>query len=271
MVSQNLQHYKFQARPELANIIDDTITYSVLCQILAYQCTDIFTNGKSIVICYSNTPYPVWVWCKTPFDKQDIATIAHTLKTHYLEKGPCKFIISEDLLIELAKVDDAFGGLITRMQLLSHELTEINSIKRKCDGQMQKATLEQVDKLALLYKDASYEMEGHDFSIEHCKNVVVNFVQNDNLYVWMDHGNQIVATVGTTVSDKVARIGFVYTLPNERRKGYALNLVHGFSQLLMDNGFKPILYTNGDYVASNECYKKIGYKQIGKLVEVEHE
>ena len=156
-----------------------------------------------------------------------------------------------------------------KMSLFAYELRQIKAIDYKCGGQMQKATLEQVDQLALLYNDASYEMEGHNFSIEHCKNVVVNFVQNDNLYVWLDHGNQIVATVGATVAGKVARIGFVYTLPNERRKGYALNLVHGFSQLLMDNGFKPILYTNGGYVASNECYKKIGYKQIGKLLDVE--
>ena len=200
---------------------------------------------------------------------QDVQAIAHTLKDHYVAKGDYRFIISEHLLAELAKVESVFGGLHTNMQLLSYELTQINSIDRKCNGQMQKATMEQVDQLALLYKDAGLEMEGHDYSIEHSKNVVTNFIQNDKLYVWMDN-NQIVATVGATIDGEFARIGFVYTLPSRRRKGYAINLVHGFSQLLIDAGFKPILYTNGGYVASNECYKKIGYKQIGKLVDVEN-
>jgi len=36
----------------------------------------------------------------------------------------------------------------------------------------------------------------------------------------------------------------------------------------LDDGLIPILYTNGDYVASNDCYKKIGYVQVGKLVDV---
>ena len=269
MVSQNVKHYKFQAKPELADIIDEPVTFAVLRQILNFTCTDIITNNQSFVICYSNAPYPVWVWCKCPYDEKDTKLIADILKAEFLDKGDYRLIISEDLLQKLAKTHHVFAKMTENMQLFSYELQTILPINRTCCGHIQKATMEQVDQLTLLYRDASYEMEGHDFSIEHSKNVVEKFIQNDKLYLWVDDDNQIVATVGATIDGKFARVGFVYTLPHHRRKGYALNLVHGFSQILLDEGFTPILYTNGNYVASNECYKKIGYKQIGKLVDVE--
>ncbi len=265
-----LQHYTFQSKGKLANIVDDAITYSVLRKILHFTCTDIFTNDKSVVICYSNAPYPVWVWCKKPFSKQDVQSIAHTLKNHYLTRGNYRFIISEDLLAELTKADEIFGNLTVKMELLSYELRDINKIGYPCSGQMQKATMEQLDKLALMHKDACYEMEMHDFTMEHCKSTVMEMMQNDNLYIWVDDENQIVATVTKSIDSNYAKISFVYTLPNYRRKGYAINFVHKLSQMLIDDGFTPILYTNGNYVASNACYQKIGYQQIGKLVNVEN-
>ena len=119
------------------------------------------------------------------------------------------------------------------------------------------------------YHNASNEMEGHDFSMEDCKKIITGYINNDELFVWVDDNDQIVATVRKNLDGNYAKIAFVYTLPTHRRKGYAINLVHKVSQMLLDDGLIPILYTNGDYVASNECYKKIGYVQVGKLVDVE--
>ena len=269
MKNTALQHYTFEGKGELANIVDEVITYSVLRNILHYPCTDIFTNGQSVIICYSNAPYPIWVWCKRPFDEQDVQAVVHTLKTHYLEKGNYRFIISEDLLDEIAKIDNMFSNMTTRLELLSYELKNIKKIDYPCAGQMQKATMEQLDALASMYKDACYEMEMHDFTMEHCKATVTGMIQNDNLFFWVNDENKIVATVAKSTDGNYAKIAFVYTLPEHRRKGYAINLVHTFSQMLLDDGLIPILYTNGGYVASNECYKKIGYVQVGKLVDVE--
>ena len=65
------------------------------------------------------------------------------------------------------------------------------------------------------------------------------------------------------------KIAAVYTLPNQRRKGYALNLVHAISEDILKDGLVPILYTDADYGASNSCYKKIGFEQVGSLCTVQ--
>lgn len=269
MVTQNVQHYKFTSKPELVNIIDESVTFAILKKILHYNCTDIFTNHQSFVICYSNAPYPIWVWCKQPYDANDIQTIADVLKVEFWDKGDYRFIISEDLLQEIAKIHHVFAKMHQNMQLFSYELRQINAINYQCDGHMRRPKPTEIDTLAMHYHNASIEMEGHDFSMEDCKKIITGYIQNDELFVWVDDNDEIVATVNKILDGNYAKIGFVYTLPAHRRRGYAINLVHNVSQMLLDDGLIPILYTNGGYVASNECYKKIGYVQVGKLVDVE--
>lgn len=265
----NVIHYINKSNKNLINIIDDSITYSVLKNIMQYNCNDIYTNNESIIICYSNPPYPIWVWCKDISNKEDILSISNILIKEYISKGKCNFIISEYLLNELIKVNDIFKKLIYKMELLSYKLEEINNINYKCDGYMRKATMKDVDYLTLINKDAHYEMEGFTFSLDECKNKVIDLINHDNLYVWCNDNHEIVATTNVLVDGIYSKISLVYTVPSYRRKGYAINLVYSVSKILLDNKLIPILYTDGGYKASNECYKKIGYRQIGKLINVE--
>ena len=269
MVTQNVQHYKFESKPELVNIIDESVTFAMLKKILHFNCTDIFTNGQTFVICYSNAPYPIWIWCKRPYNTNDIKTIADILKVEFWDKGDYRFIISEDLLQEIAKIHNVFAKTHKKMSLFSYELRQINTINYKCDGHMRRPKPTEIDTLAMHYHNASNEMEGHDFSMEDCKKIITGYIKNDELFVWVDDNDQIIATANKILDGDYAKIAFVYTLPTHRRRGYAINLVHKVSQMLLDDGLIPILYTNGDYIASNECYKKIGYVQVGKLVDVE--
>jgi predicted GNAT family acetyltransferase len=64
------------------------------------------------------------------------------------------------------------------------------------------------------------------------------------------------------------KVAAVYTVPKHRRLGYAINLVGELTRMIMREGLVPALYTDGGYSASNECYKKIGYKQVGRLLMV---
>ena len=60
----------------------------------------------------------------------------------------------------------------------------------------------------------------------------------------------------------------MYTRREERRKHYAENLVYQVTMIAKKAGFMPMLYTDADYVASNACYEKIGYKLRGKLCTI---
>ena len=56
-----LLHLKNASNIELSKQLEGDITYSVLFRILQNDCTDIFYN-EGVIICYSNPPYPIWVW-----------------------------------------------------------------------------------------------------------------------------------------------------------------------------------------------------------------
>ena len=83
MSTTQLLHLKNASNIELSKQIEGNITYSVLYRILQNNCTDIFYNGESVIVCYSNPPYPIWVWCRDASKKNDIISIANCIKTNY--------------------------------------------------------------------------------------------------------------------------------------------------------------------------------------------
>lgn len=252
----------------LHKLVENDISFSVLYKILQHKCTDVFSNGTTFIVCYSNPPYPVWVWCANVQNTGDVVQIAKYLKQNYLQKGKYSFIMENSLFESLKLVDSDFCSLQTQMQMLSYRLDDVKQISRPVDGTIRLAVVSDVDVLAKIYQDANLEMEGLSFFIEHCKKMVQEQIENGELFVMVDQTNGIVATTFATVQGNYGKISFVYTLPTHRRKGYAINLVHFVSKHLLQQNLTPILYTDGGYVASNSCYTKIGYKQVGNLVKV---
>ncbi len=83
-------------------------------------------------------------------------------------------------------------------------------------------------------------------------------------YVW-EVGSEPVAMVGFTgQTPSGVRIGWVYTPPDQRKRGYATALVATMSQKLLDEGRKfCFLYTDLANPTSNGIYQKIGYQPLG--------
>ena len=95
-------------------------------------------------------------------------------------------------------------------------------------------------------------------------------VENKNIFFWEDGNGKHVAscTYRPNGNGEMALMGLVYTREEARRKQYAGNLVYQITQKSKDEGYMPMLYTNADYVASNACYEKLGYKLRGKLCSI---
>ena len=98
MTEDKLIHLKNTSSIELSKLVEGNVTYSVLHRILKKNCTDIFHNSESVIICYSNPPYPIWVWCKDANDACDIANIAECIKKCYP--------LEEDYNIEIEAASD---------------------------------------------------------------------------------------------------------------------------------------------------------------------
>jgi hypothetical protein len=58
-----IERYENQSLEGINNLlVNDKLTFSVLVSILSYPCQKIITDNKYFIICYSCSPFPVWVW-----------------------------------------------------------------------------------------------------------------------------------------------------------------------------------------------------------------
>ena len=266
----NLKHYQNQNVAEDVALLqnDDAITFSVLVTILQGNCVHTYTNHESVIICHSMPPYPVWIWCKDITNTEDIKSIAACLKKEFpLEEGHT-YNIGYELLEALKKVDTDFETVEIKTNLLSYRLDNIKEINFSCDGErglIEEAELEYATKL---WHDLCLEMQGIDHDEEFCRNKIVRHIEGKNLHCWRNAVGEIVALTDRGDNETYSKIGAVYTLPQHRRKGYAINLVSAVTRDILKDNLVPILYTDADYGASNSCYKNIGYEQVGSLCTV---
>jgi hypothetical protein len=64
-------------------------------------------------------------------------------------------------------------------------------------------------------------------------------------------------------------VGFVYTPPSERRKGYGAAVVARLSQRILDDGKEfCTLFANAANPTSNGIYQRIGYRAITCVVDL---
>ncbi len=89
---------------------------------------------------------------------------------------------------------------------------------------------------------------------------------------WIDQGRLVVWDVGgkpaamaamTVAGAGVARIGPVYTPPDQRRRGYAGAVTVAVSQLAADRGAEQVvLFSDLANPTSNALYQRIGYRPV---------
>ena len=97
---------------------------------------------------------------------------------------------------------------------------------------------------------------------------VIRHIDSGSLYLWEDQQTRsMAAAVGPTPNG--IRVGYVYTPPEFRRRGYATALVANLSQLLLDGGRRCcFLYTDLANPTSNAIYARIGYRPVCDVVDV---
>ncbi len=94
-------------------------------------------------------------------------------------------------------------------------------------------------------------------------------IRRGSLYIWEDQGPRSMAVASGTTPNGI-RVGYVYTPPVFRNRGYATAIVSSLSQQLLDAGRRfCFLYTDLANPTSNKIYEKIGYASVGEVVDVD--
>ena len=98
-----------------------------------------------------------------------------------------------------------------------------------------------------------------DLSMEEAKQKVEEKLKMGTYYVWKNDEGKIVAQASFAITDGNAKITNVYTLPEERGKAYAANLIYVLTNKVLKEGYHVSLYTDYEYIPSNKAYKNVGY------------
>ena len=215
-------------------IKQDNYTFEVLRRILKGECLIIRSNHENLLLCHSESQYPVWIW--TPDNVQ------YEVKNNAWE-----------LARDLCPLSDGYR------YNLKYELAEYfyNCTK---DDEAEAAAI-----IPYFYREIGEE----EPSYEHCLEKVRYYIADNGFYFWKNNSGKTVACCSCKLNDRFALINSVYTFPNERRKHYAQNLVYRVTRKVSDMGYIPMLYTDADYKASNNCYENIGYILRGKICTIE--
>lgn len=264
---KEIKHYVNSPVPALTGLLseDDRIPFSVLVNILHVPCAHTVTDHENLIVCHSTRPYPVWVWCKDVQNAEIVAQISAYIQADFPTEQGYRWNMTYELFEALKKADPYFTPLTTEMGLLSYRMDELLPVTHPCDGFWDTAKAEETELLCKLWHDACLEMEGFDHPRDFCLAKVTSHLEKGTLFTWRNADGVLTAMVGRRDSPPFSKIGPVYTVPGHRRKGYAMNLVHAVSAGMLKDKLIPILYTDANYPASNACYQKIGYRQVGAL------
>jgi len=94
-------------------------------------------------------------------------------------------------------------------------------------------------------------------------------ITSEKLYILEHEGMPVSMAKITREMPTVGGVGFVYTPPYFRGKGYATSCVTMLSRLILERGFtRCVLYTDLENPTSNSIYQKIGYRPICDSLEI---
>jgi uncharacterized protein len=148
-----------------------------------------------------------------------------------------------------------------------YELREVNAPADMAPGEMRLAARRDTPLLVSWLHEFAREAR---VSTANTDAFVEGHIHNKTMFVWEDEGEPRTSAVYAGITPHGVRIGFVYTPPQFRRRGYASACVASASQRALDNGAEfCCLYTDLSNPTSNDIYQRIGYRPIGDVVDYE--
>jgi predicted GNAT family acetyltransferase len=140
--------------------------------------------------------------------------------------------------------------------------------KKQADGFLMSASEEDYEAVKEFMRCFLNTTSEKGVTDKECEDMTKHCIASGNLLLWINCTGKVAAMCYIDYGTELGKVTHVYTVPEERRKGYAARIVYEASCRIKEKGLMPILYTDGDYNASNECYKGVGYIERSCLCSV---
>ena len=251
---------------ESADFQRDKYKFNLIFKNLSSPELELYSDEENYIICRGSKNWPTWIWTKDNFDKSKIDEIEELINMYLTDKEKDKFTSKKelyDLLIERDFVNVNKDDYFEMGFLVCYKTVK----PKECDVFLSKPVEEDRSILERYWYDDNMEMNGIDpITIEQAKYDVDRFLKDDNFYVLRNSNGKIVCMVSYSIVDNQAKLNHVYTPVEERRKGYAANLIYLMTNDLLERGLVPLLYTDYNYIPSNKAYINAGYEDDGFLI-----
>jgi len=160
------------------------------------------------------------------------------------------------------KNSSAISRYVVKMQTTMYTLCKVEpQFTSKAPGQMVTANLDQLETVIRMNHNFAEELK-----MPHATNqaeILKDRIQRQLVFLWMSPNNIPVAVATLTGESKNSfRIGAVYTLPEERKKGFASSLTADICRHILTEKKKQycILGADADNPVTNRMYQTIGFK-----------
>ncbi len=227
---------------------------------------ELYSDEENYLICRGSKKFPAWLWTKDGFDKSKLDEIEDLITFYLTDNVRDNFTCKKELYDLL--VQDNFKYL-NKEAYFEMGFLICNETKkpRDCDGHLDKAYEEDRKILEEYWYNDKKEMNGTEpVTREEAAKDVDEFLKSDNFYVLRNPNGKVVCMVYYGVNGNQAKLSHVYTPVEERQKGYAANLIYLVTNIVLEKGLVPLLYTDYNYRASNKAYINAGYEDKGILI-----
>lgn len=249
---------------------DDKYTFFVLRRIIGGKCKLLLTDHERMIICFTSTPFPIWIWTPDDASEAEMERIYQIASEYSLLNGKYRFNLKYDLakfFIERSAADGKTFSISINM--FAYDCQNPVKPAEIADGFIHRCSGEDLDEVVdfmdLFHKEIGIDQKDRDgYRMD-----AEASINGGKMFLWKDQQGHNVASCRYATNGNMASINIVFTRPEFRRKHYAENLVYQVTKLVMGEGYVPMLYTDADYIASNACYEKIGYVLRGKLCTIE--
>lgn len=235
----------------------DKYEFFIILQNLKSETLELYSDEENYILCRGDVKWPTWIWTKDNFNSSLLKEIEEAIDLYRLVVDT-RFTCKKELYNLLKKDNYKFlGDYYFEMGYLVCNQT----VKPKTtDGKCVLATEDDKDILInFIYNESREISDIKELSLEEAKDNVEKKLNMGTYYIWKNNKEEIVAQASYKILAGNAKITGVYTLPEERGKGYAANLIYNLTSKVLEEGNHVSLYTDYNYIPSNKAYKNVGY------------
>lgn len=249
----------------------DKYKFNIVSKILAGDEVLLYSDGENYFLARNKAGMPTWIWTKDRLeDKQILEEIKEAIGLYLTDLEYDQFTCKKEYYDFLMQIG---YDKLNREDYFELGFLTCNKLKnvKQTDGNMELCTKEDNENLLNFFIQFTEFMNktlkiNKKATLEELQEEMNSQIEQERLFCWKNNNGKIVCIANFQVLGDTARIGHVFTLEEERGKGYAANLIHDLTQRLLTDGLKPLLYTDYNYPASNRAYINAGYEDKGILI-----